>query len=133
MSFVSKVKSSAKENRRQTAASKQVKLKLVHIDCWSAIKVGFTVTVGLGIATIAGFIFLFLVLSATGLFASMNGLLTSVFGAGIDLSLPRVISFGVGLAIFNCLVGTVLSGIGALVFNLIGRITGGLSIGFTNN
>jgi hypothetical protein len=133
MSFVSKVASTAKSNRSKTAASKQVKLKLVHIDFWSAIKVGFTVTVGLGVATIAGFIFLFLVLSASGLFNSLNGLLTSVFGAGIDLSLPRVISFAVGLAIFNCLVGTILSGVGALVFNLIGRITGGLSIGFTNN
>ncbi|MEY4639296.1 MAG: hypothetical protein RLY13_294, partial [Actinomycetota bacterium] len=49
------------------------------------------------------------------------------------LSLPRVMSFAFTVAFFNIVLGTALTGISALIFNVIGRLTGGISIGFTNN
>ena len=120
---------------------KQVKLKLVHIDIWSAIKAGFLVTLAMGIATIVGFIFLWLVINSTGLFGSITNLLNSVIGGGgaegvdvaAELSLPRVLSFAFTLSIFNVVLGTALTAISAAIFNVIGRLTGGISVGFTNN
>ena len=44
-------------------AAKQVKLKLVHIDFWSAVRMGLLITLALGIATIVGFIFLWVIVS----------------------------------------------------------------------
>ena len=44
--FISKV------TKRNLTPLKQVKLKLVHIDFWSATKAGFLVSLALGIATI---------------------------------------------------------------------------------
>ena len=135
MSFLAKAK-------RNIPPVKQVKLKLVHIDFWSAIKAGLLVTVATGIATIVGFFLIWLLVSQTGLFGSLSTLVNSVVGGassaeGVDvaqtLSLPRVMSFAFTVALFNIVLGTALVGISALIFNVIGRLTGGISIGFTNN
>jgi hypothetical protein len=122
---------------------KQVKLKLVHIDFWSAIKTGLLVTTATGIATIVAFFMIWLLVSQTGLFGSLSTLVNSVVGGasttaeGVDvgqaLSLPRVMSFAFTVALFNLVLGTLLAGISALIFNVIGRLTGGISVGFTNN
>jgi hypothetical protein len=121
---------------------KQVKLKLVHIDFWSAIKTGLLVTTATGVATIFAFFLIWLLVSQTGLFGSLSTLVNSVVGGastaeGVDvaqtLSLPRVMSFAFTVALFNLVLGTLLTGISALIFNVIGRLTGGISVGFTNN
>ena len=124
--------------KRNMTPQKQVKLKLVHIDFWSAVRVALLVTVATGIATIVGFVLLWAVVSQTGLFGSLNSLVNSVIGGsgsdiGAELSLPRVLSFATTLAFFNIVLGTLLTGVCALIFNVIGRITGGISVGFTNN
>jgi uncharacterized RDD family membrane protein YckC len=123
---------------RAAPAQKQVALKLVKIEVWSAIKAGFLVTVAAGIATVAGFFALWFLVGQIGLFASLNSLLSGVFGdGGVDieqeLSLPRVMSFATTLAIVNIILGTALTGLYAMIFNVIGKITGGIAIRFTNN
>jgi hypothetical protein len=126
--------------KRNVSPVKQVKLKLVHIDFWSAVRNGFMVTLAMGIATIAGFFVIWLVISTTGLFGSLNSLLNSAVGGdtgqNVDvaetLSLPRVLSFAGTLAIVNIVGGTILSGISALIFNIITRLSGGIRVGFTN-
>ncbi|MFM5904593.1 MAG: DUF3566 domain-containing protein [Micrococcales bacterium] len=133
MSIAEKIRS-----RRPKAGGKQVKLNLVQIDFWSAVKVGFVIQIALAIANIVGFFVLWLVLVNTGLFSGLNGLLNGVIGGsgediGSSLSLPRVMSFAVALSVFNIVAGTLLSGVVAAIFNAISRITGGVSVGFTNN
>jgi hypothetical protein len=123
---------------RPTPAQKQVQLKLVKVEVWSAMKAGFFITVAAGIATIVGFFALWLIVGQIGLFASLNSLLSGVFGdGGVDieqeLSLPRVMSFASTLAIVNVILGTALAGLYAMIFNVIGKITGGIAVGFTNN
>jgi uncharacterized membrane protein len=121
--------------KRDVPPVKQVQLKLVRIDFWSAIRTGFTITVGLGIATIVGLIALWALVTFTPLFSSLNGLLTSVAGqsSNLNVSLPQVLGVGFGLAAFNIVFGTLLTGVLALVYNTIARITGGIKIGFTSN
>jgi hypothetical protein len=123
---------------RPAPAQKQVQLKLVKIEVWSAVKAGFFVTVAAGIATIVGFFALWLVVGQIGLFASLNSLLSGIFGdGGVDieqeLSLPRTMSFASTLAIVNVILGTALAGLYAMIFNVIGKITGGIAVSFTNN
>lgn len=120
-------------------AAKQVKLKLVNINFVSAVRMGLLITLALGIATIVGFIFLWLVVSFTGLGDSLNTLLATVgltnAGAGVQetLTFARVFSVALLISVFNMIVGTILAGVWALIFNVIARFTGGLSVGFTNN
>ena len=85
-----------------------------------------------------GFFALWIVVGQLGLFASLNTLLASGFGeGGVDieqeLSLPRVMSFAFGLSIFNVFVGTALAAVYAMIFNVIGKITGGIAVSFTSN
>ena len=131
--FISKVA------KRNVAPVKQVKLKLVHIDFWSAVRSGFFVTLAMGLATMAGFFVVWLVISTTGLFGSLNSLLNSAAGGDAQqvdvaqtLSLPRILSFAGTLAIVNIVGGTILSGVSALIFNVIARLSGGIRVGFTN-
>jgi ABC-type uncharacterized transport system permease subunit len=42
-------------------------------------------------------------------------------------------SFAFGLSIFNVFVGTSLAAVYAMIFNVIGKITGGIAVSFTNN
>jgi hypothetical protein len=132
--IVEKVKRS-----RSTSTGKQVKLNLVHINFWSAIKVGFTIQIALAVATIVGFFILWLVANTTGLFSSLNSVLNAVVGGSAgsnvqaQLSLPRVMAFAVSLSAFNIVVGTLLMGVMAVIFNLIAKIVGGVGVAFTNN
>ena len=120
------------------ADQKRVQLRLVNIEVWSAAKAGFFVTVAVGVAIIVGFFAMWLVVGQLGLFSSLNTLLAGAFGeGGIDveqqLSLPRVMSFAFGLSIFNVIIGTALASLYAMIFNIIGKITGGIAVSFTNN
>jgi hypothetical protein len=136
----SKLKSLSRLKLRPTpsADQKRVQLRLVSIEVWSVAKAGFFVTVAAGVATIVGFFAMWLVVGQLGLFDSFNTLLAGAFGdGGIDigqqLSLPRVMSFAFGLSIFNVFVGTALAALYAMIFNVIGKITGGIAVSFTNN
>jgi hypothetical protein len=79
-----------------------------------------------------------IVASQAGVFGSINNLLNGASGSGtVDLgstlSLPRVMSGALALAFVQIVAGTLLSGVSAAIFNVIGRITGGVSVGFTSN
>ena len=128
----------------ETGAKRQgvklVKLKLVRVDVWSAVKFGFLLQIGLGIATVILFFLLWLAASQSGLFGSVSGFLTTLIGndsssvdVGSQISLPRVLGLGGGLAVFNIITGTLLTFVGALIFNTIGKVVGGISVGFSNN
>jgi hypothetical protein len=141
-----RLKAAAKSaaSRAAGTAPKQVKLKLVHIGFWSAIKAGLLVTIATGIAMIVGFFLIWLVVSSTGLFGSLSTLINGIIGGGSgtteagvnvaeQLSLPRVMSFAITTALFNIVIGTLLTGISAAIYNVIARLTGGISVGFTND
>ena len=128
------------ENEKGRGGAKLVKLKLVRVDVWSAVKFGFLLQIGLGIATVILFFLLWVAASQSGLFGSLSGFLTTLIGSdsssvdvGSQVSLPRVLGLGGGLAIFNIITGTLLTWIGSLIFNSIGKVVGGISVGFTNN
>lgn len=123
---------------RSGSNSKQVKLRLTHIDFWSAVRVGFVIQVALGIATFAGFLAIWLILGATGLIGSIGTLISGATGtdataATSSINLPTLMGFAAVISIFNIIVGTILAGVGAVVFNIIAKLTGGLLVGFANN
>ncbi|MCF8523865.1 MAG: DUF3566 domain-containing protein [Aquiluna sp.] len=118
---------------------KQVRLKLRSIEVMSAVKVGFLVSIALAISTIVGSILLWAVLANSGVFSSVGGLLSSIFGEGSGFSLESEFSFAnvVGTAatisLLNIVFATALSAIWAVLFNIIARLVGGVSVTFTNN
>ncbi len=123
---------------QRTVATKQVRLKLVYIDFWSAVKLSFLVAVSLGIVLIVVSILVYVVLAATGIFGTLDGLLSEIlndptFSIASTFSLVQVALFTFVVALINVIVGTALGAITAMLYNFSVRLTGGLLVGFTNN
>ncbi len=126
----------AKKSTR-TAAAKQVRLRLVYIDFWSVLKLAFLFAVILGVVNIVASFLIWSLLNQTGVFSSVNTLLQEIAGKDnfnlFDFaSLGQVMGFAIVVSILNVIVITALSAIGAVLFNLATRVTGGVMLGFTN-
>jgi hypothetical protein len=120
-----------------SSAVKQVRLKLVYIDFWSAVKLSFLVWVALGVVLIVGTFLIWMVLAQTGIFDRLSALFGEVsgdesFSITSSFGLPQVLGFALVIAILNIIVGTALGAISAVLYNLSVRISGGLLVGFTN-
>jgi hypothetical protein len=135
---MSSVAEKLQRKSQRATQTRQVRLKLVYVDFWSAVKLSFLISVVLGIILIVASLLIWIVLSATGIFGNLNGLLQEILNQK-DFSITSTFSLGtVGLfsfiiAILDVVVGTALGAITALLYNFTVRITGGLLVGFTNN
>jgi hypothetical protein len=118
---------------------KQVRLKLRSIEIWSAVKVGFLVSIASGIGIVVGAWLLWAVLANSGVFSSIGGLLSSVLGEQnpfnleSEFSFENVMSTALTLAMLNVVLSTALAAAWAMIFNLISKLVGGVSLTFTNN
>ena len=126
----------ARKSNRKTPA-KQVRLRLVYIDFWSAVKLSFLVAVCFAVISIVATFLIWTVLNSTDIFNQLNSLVRDIAGTGGDLSailsLGNVMGFAVVAALLNLVVTTALGAILAVLYNLSVKITGGLLVGFTNN
>jgi hypothetical protein len=116
---------------------KQIKLKLRGIDILSATKAGFFVSLAAAIGIIVGALLLWVVLTFSGLLNSLGGIFSSLLGAEGDLSsgfsLPSVMATAITLALLNMVLTTSLAAVYAALFNVIAKLSGGISLTFTNN
>jgi|SRR5215207_2350013 uncharacterized membrane protein len=126
----------ARKSNRKTPA-KQVRLRLVYIDFWSAVKLSFLVAVCFAVISIVATFLIWTVLNSTDIFNQLNSLVRDIAGTGGDLSailsLGNVMGFSVVAALLNLVVTTALGAIIAVLYNLSVKITGGILVGFTNN
>lgn len=121
----------------QKSSSKQVRLRLVYIDFWSAVKLSFLVAIAIAIVTLVSFVLLFLVIESTGLIAQVDEFIGSFSGGRFSIAatvgLPQVFAFGSVVAILHLIVVTVMGAISAGIYNMCVKITGGLLVGLTSN
>ncbi|MCR8669725.1 DUF3566 domain-containing protein [Agrococcus sp. HG114] len=134
MSIAEKLQSKAP---RRSGSSKQVRLRLVHIDFWSAMKVAAVLGLVLGIMQVVIAFVLWTLLQVVGLFGKIDEVMRDIladpeFAITSVLSLPQVMMFTLLVAVLNCVVITVLGAVVAVLYNLSVRITGGLQVGFAN-
>ena len=126
----------AKKSSHKTTA-KQVRLRLVYIDFWSAVKLSFLAAVALAIVTVVSFFLVYLIVQTTGLIGRVDEFFQSFSDGGISITafvgLPQVMAFAAIVAILNLVVVTVLGAVIAGIYNLAVKVTGGLLVGFTSN
>ena len=134
---MSSVAEQLQRKSQKPVATKQVRLKLVYIDFWSAVKLSFLVAVSLGIVLIVATVLIYLVLQSTGVFGKLDDLLTDILTEDFSLtksfSLLTVTFFAFIVALLNTVVGTALGAVTSILYNFSVRLTGGLLVGFTNN
>jgi len=126
----------AKKSSHKTSA-KQVRLRLVYIDFWSAVKLSFLAAVALAIVTVVTFFLVYTIVQTTGLIDRADEFFQSFSDGGVSLTqfvgLPQVMAFAAIVAILNLIVVTVLGAVIAGIYNLAVKVTGGLLVGFTSN
>jgi len=139
---MSSVAEQLQRKSQKPVATKQVRLKLVYVDFWSAVKLSFLVAASLGIVLIVSTVLIYLVLQSTGVFERLDSLLGDILSTGGDdsafsltesFSLLTVTFFAFIVAVLNIVVGTALGAITSILYNFSVRLTGGLLVGFTNN
>ena len=126
----------AKKSTRKTGG-KQVRLRLVYVDFWSAVKLSFLGAVALAIVTMVSFFLIFLVLQATGLLTQADEIVGAITDNSVRISevagLPQVMAFAAVVSILNLIVFTVLGAVVAGIYNVAVKVTGGLLVGFMSN
>ncbi|MDT0182560.1 DUF3566 domain-containing protein [Microbacterium sp. ARD31] len=126
----------AKKSSGRTSA-KQVRLRLVYVDFWSAVKLSFLAAIAIAIVTVVSLVMIYLVVQTTGLIAQADDFLGSFSDGSLlvsqFVSLPQVLAFSAIVAILNLIVITVLGAVIAGIYNLAVKVTGGLLVGFTSN
>ena len=134
MSIAEKLQS---KSPRRSGSSKQVRLRLVHIDFWSAMKVSAILGLVLGIVQVVVVFVMWTLLQVVGLFGKIDEVMRDIladpeFAITSMLSLPQVMMFTLLVAVLNFVVITVMGAVIAVLYNLSVRITGGLQVGFAN-
>jgi hypothetical protein len=117
---------------------KQVRLTLVFIDFWSALKVSFLIGLAQAIVVIIATFLLYLVFVQTGIFDRANSVVGQVVGGnGFDvrsiLSMGQAVAFAAVAAVLNMVVITIMGAVVAVIYNLIARIVGGVKVGFESD
>jgi hypothetical protein len=134
---MSSVAEKLQRKTQRSSSSKQVRLKLVYVDFWSVIKLSFLIWLCLGIVLVVASFLVWVVLQSTDIFGQIDSLFRDVlnddgFNVTDTFGLGQVTLFALVVAILNTVAGTALGAIGALLYNLSVRFTGGLLVGFTN-
>lgn len=119
-------------------AVKQVRLNLVYIDLWQAVKVAALVAVALSISIFVAVLLTWFLLSTVGVIGAVDGVLGDILGEGGGairalLEFDQVLLLGAVGALINLVAFTVLGSLSAVLYNVIARVTGGYTVGFTNN
>ena len=125
-----------KTERSSAPAAKQVRLNLVYIDLWAAVKVSALVSAAISISVFFGPVELG-ILSSVGVIGAVEGVVGDVLGEGGGailalLSFEQVALLGLVGGLINMVSLTVLGSLSAILYNVIARLTGGLTVGFTN-
>lgn len=127
---------SSKLSGRRATNKKFVRLRLVQIDVFSALRVSFVVSLSLSIIGFVAMFLVYLVLWQTGALQKLDTLVSDVTSQ-IHLveifGFAQVLAGGILVGVLNTIVGTLFGAVGAIIYNMIARVTGGLLVGFTSN
>lgn len=100
---MSSVAEKLQRKSQKPAATKQVRLKLVYVDFWSALKFSFLVSISLGIILVVATIFIWVVLASTSVFSSIDSIMQQIlsdntYSVSQSVSLPQVALFAIVVA-----------------------------------
>mgnify|MGYP002743527934 FL=1 len=113
---------------------RRARLVVQRIDTWSVAKMVFLLSMALGIVTIVASVILWLFLQASGAFTGVNQILTSMGTGNTNIDITQMVNIGqVALAttilsVINPVIFTLLSMIGAILYNLAAKLVGGITL-----
>lgn len=122
---------------RRSVGIRRVKMTIQKVEPLSILKIGFLLSVAMGIMIVVAMLLLWLVLDAMHVFAQLNDLFETLNSEQLlqlaaYLGFGRWMSFAVIIAIIDIVLMTALFAVGALVYNFIAALVGGLHITVTD-
>lgn len=121
---------------RTTPRVRKARLRVAKADPWSVMKVGFLLSIALGVCTIVASAVLWMVMDAMGVFSTVGGTISEATGSnesnGFDLqsflSLSNVLLFTTVIAVIDVVLATALATLGAFIYNLSAGFVGGVEL-----
>jgi hypothetical protein len=132
-------RNTGKRKRRSTvrrSSKRQAQLTLSRVEPWSVMKFSFVVSVVAFIILFVAVAVLYMVLSALGVFTSLQHTVTTITssqgssGTNISnwFSASRILGYTGMLGALNIVLITAMSTIGAVIYNLIAHTIGGVEV-----
>ena len=119
---------------RRKGGPRKVRAMLVSIDPWSAMKMSFLTSIAAGIALVVAVSVVWGVLNTMGVFTAIRDQITTLFNLKTETSIlqyfeySKVMSGAILVAVFNAVILTALGTISALIYNIVGKLVGGVYV-----
>ncbi|MGH3413426.1 MAG: DUF3566 domain-containing protein [Marmoricola sp.] len=116
--------------------TRKAHLRLVSVDPWSVMKTSFLLSIAFGIVCVVAVAIVWTVLSAAGVWDSVNTMVRDTVGGGggqpFDVTsyigTSRVLGFTVLVAVVDVILITAIATLGAFVYNLAATLLGGVEV-----
>jgi hypothetical protein len=129
-------RSAAKKASPSKRPPRRARLRLTRIDPWSVMKTSFLLAIAFGVVTIVSVFIIWSVLSAAGVWDSINQTVQDVVG-GEDASswdvekyvgMSRVMGFTMLVAVVDVVLITAIATLGAFLYNMAAALLGGVEL-----
>ena len=112
---------------------RRVDLAIARVDAWTVMKVSFLLSVALGIAMVIGIAVLWFMVDGMHVFSTIEEFLKTIgaqkFTSLLDyLRLPKVLSYATIVAVSNVVLLTATATLGAMLYNVIASLVGGIKV-----
>ena len=130
-----------KPARRTSAAPargpRRARLRLSRIDPWSVMKVSFLLAIAFGVVTVVSVFMVWSVLSAAGVWTSINHTVSDTLSSGNNTStfniedyvgMSRVLGFTMLVSVIDVVLITAIATLGAFLYNMSASLLGGIEV-----
>ncbi|MDP9394890.1 MAG: DUF3566 domain-containing protein, partial [Actinomycetota bacterium] len=110
--------------------TRRARLAVSRVDPWSVMKLGFLLSIAMGIVGLVAVAAVWYTLDAMGVFATVGKLVSDMAGINIMqyVGLNKVMGVATMLAVVNIILMTALSTLAAFLYNICGSLVGGLNV-----
>lgn len=121
------------------AKVRKARLLVSKVEPFSVLKIAFLLSVAFGVITVVGAVGIWAVLDLSGTFDSFNELIRSAIGADdtfdlrASISLGQIASYATIIAVVNVVVISVVSMLGAVLYNIASSLVGGAGVTLTDD
>ena len=117
--------------------SRRARLRLSRVDPWSVMKTSFLLAIAFGIVTVVSVFMVWSVLSAAGVWSSINNTVSDTLSSGNNtstfniedyLGMSRVLGFTMLVSVIDVILITAIATLGAFLYNMAASLLGGIEV-----
>ena len=113
---------------------RRVRLTIARLDPWSVMKLGFLLSVAIGLMAVIATTLFWLVIDHLQVFATLQDFINDAVGTGATVNIVqyfefgRIVSLATLVAVVNVIIMTILAAIMAILYNITAMLVGGVRV-----